>query len=133
MRSVSAFGIEETRSVAEIRVPAHIQPYVTAIGIEKTVQFLLAFGGSYVYLSENPQDRSPVARAIGKVAATELARHVGPGGFRCPTGKPFIAAHLKYNKGFTTNDIARELHTTDVTIRNWLKAGESSQLDLFGL
>lgn len=118
--------------MVEIRVPAHIQPYVTAIGIEKTVQFLLAFGGSYVYLSENPQDRSPVALAIGKAAAIKLARQIGAGGFRCPTGKPFIAAHLKYNKGFTTNAIARQLHTTDVTVRSWLKGGESFQLDLFG-
>lgn len=118
--------------MADIRVPAHLQPYVTAIGIEKAVAFLLAFGGSYVYLSENPQARSPVAEVVGREATIALAKHVGSGGFQCPTGKPFIAAHLKYNKGLTTNDIARQLHTTHVTVRKWLKVGESTQLDLFG-
>lgn len=118
--------------MADIRVPAHLQPYVTAVGIEKAVTFLLAFGGSYVYLSENPQARSPVAEAVGRDATIALAKQIGAGGFRCPTGKPFIAAHLKYNKGLTTNAIARQLHTTDVTVRSWLKSGESTQLDLFG-
>ncbi len=115
----------------EIRVPAHVQPYVTAIGIEKTVRFLLAFGGSYVYLSERPQDRSPVAKEIGTEATKALAKEVGAGGFRAPTAKPFIAAHLRYNKGLTTNEIARRLHVTDVTVRGWLKTGESKQLNLF--
>jgi hypothetical protein len=116
----------------EIRVPAHIQPFVTAVGIEKTVQFLLAFGGSYAYLSENPQERSPVAQEIGRAATIALAEQVGAGGFRVPTGKPFIAAHLKYNKGLTINEIARQLHTTDVTVRKWLRDADARQLDLFG-
>lgn len=120
------------RAQSEIRVPAHIQPYVTAIGIDKTVQFLLAFGGSYAYLSEKPQDRSPVAQQIGRDATVALARHIGAGGFRVPTGKPFIAAHFKYNKGMTINEIARQLHVTDVTVRKWLAEGEARQLDLFG-
>jgi len=117
--------------VSEIRVPAHLQPYVTAIGIEKVVTFPLAFGGSYVYLSENPQPRSPVVAVIGREAAVALAKHIGAGAFQCPTGKPFIAAHYKYNKGLTTNEIARLLHTTVVTVRKWVRTGESTQLDLF--
>jgi hypothetical protein len=123
--------VKAAAAQTEIRVPAHIQPYVTAIGIEKTVQFLLAFGGSYVYLSENPQDRSPVAQEIGRQATIDLAKEVGSGGFRAPTGKPFIAGYLKYMKRMTTNAIARELHTSDVTVRSWLKSAESTQLDLF--
>ena len=118
--------------MAELRVPAHLQPYVTAIGIEQAVAFLLAFGGSFIYLSENPQDQSKVVNVIGRGATIALAKQVGAGGFMCPTGKPFIAAHLKYNKGLNTNEIARELHTTHVTVRKWLKTGESTQLDLFG-
>lgn len=119
--------------MAEIRVPAHIQSYVTAVGIEKTVAYLLAFGGSYVYLSENPQERSPVVEVVGRDAAIAIARQIGPGeARRCPLAKPFIAAHLKYNKGLTINAIARQLHATDVTVRRWLRSGETTQLDLFG-
>jgi hypothetical protein len=118
-------------SHTEIRVPAHIQPYVTAIGIEKTVRFLLAFGGSYAYLSERPQDRSPVAQEIGRDAAIALAKQIGAGPISVPTGKPFIACHLKYIEGLSTNEIARRLHATHVTVRKWLSNGESRQLDLF--
>lgn len=118
--------------MAEIRVPAHLQPYVTAIGIEKAVTFLLSLGGSYIYLSENPQEHSKVVKVIGREATIALAKQVGAGGFMCPVGKPFIAAHLKYNKGLNANEIARELHTTHVTVRKWLKSGETTQLDLFG-
>ncbi|MGV1769340.1 hypothetical protein ACQZ6B_04105 [Agrobacterium vitis] len=117
--------------MAEIRVPAHIQPYVTAIGIEKTVQFLLAFGGSYVYLSEAPQQRSMVAEQMGIDAAIRLAAKIGSGALYVPTAKPFIASHLKYNKGLNTNDIARKLHATHKTVSKWLRSAESSQLDLF--
>jgi DNA-directed RNA polymerase specialized sigma24 family protein len=116
----------------EIRVPAHVQPYVTAVGIEKTVQFLLAFGGSYAYLSENPQERSPVAQEIGREATIALARQIGVGSLSVPTAKPFIASYFKYIEGLTTNEISRRLHTTHVTVRKWLAAGESYQLDLFG-
>ncbi|MGE6741739.1 hypothetical protein ACQKGC_15810 [Allorhizobium pseudoryzae] len=116
----------------EIRVPAHVQPYVTAIGIEKTVRFLLAFGGSYVYLSERPQDRSPVAKEMGAEATKALAKEIGTGAVSVPTAKPFIASYFKYIEGLTTNEIARRLHTTHVTVRKWLASGESTQLDLFG-
>ncbi|MDQ0454696.1 hypothetical protein [Rhizobium paknamense] len=117
--------------MAEIRVPAHIQPYVTAIGIEQAIEFLLAFGGSYVYLSENPQKGSSVAAEMGMDAAMRLAAKVGSGALYVPTAKPFIASHLKYNKGLNTNDIARKLHTTHKTVSKWLRSGEANQLDLF--
>ncbi|SCB18346.1 hypothetical protein [Rhizobium lusitanum] len=118
--------------MAEIRVPAHLQRYVTPLGIETAITFLMAFGGSYIYVSEHPQDRSDVVNVIGREATIALAKHIGAGGFMCPTGKPFIAAHLKYNKGLNANEIARQLHTTHVTVRKWLKSAECSQLDLFG-
>jgi len=117
--------------VVEIRVPAHVQPYVTAVGIEKAIQFLMAFGGSYVYLSESPQTGSAVAEELGKDAAIRLAAKVGSGALYVPTAKPFIASHLKYNKGLNANDIARKLHTTHKTVSKWLRSGETNQLDLF--
>ncbi|WP_337267080.1 hypothetical protein [Oryzifoliimicrobium ureilyticus] len=117
--------------MVDIRVPAHVQPFVTAIGIEPTVKFLLAFGGGYAYLSENPQERSPVAKEIGREATIALAREIGSGGISVPTAKPFIASHMKFNLGLTTNDIARQLHVTHATVRKWLQAGESKQLELF--
>jgi hypothetical protein len=117
--------------MAEIRVPAHVQPYVTAIGIERTYAFLRAFGGSYVYLSENPQGRSDVVKVMGVADTIALAKQVGTGNFSIPTAKPFIAAYLKYMKGLSNNDICRELLATAPTVRKWLSTSESRQLDLF--
>jgi hypothetical protein len=117
--------------VAEIRVPAHVQPYVTAIGIEGAYKFLRAFGGSYVYLSENPQERSSVIKVMGASDTIALARQVGSGNFCIPTAKPFIAAYLKYMKGLSNNEICRELLATPTTVRKWLSTSESRQLDLF--
>lgn len=118
--------------MSDIRVPAHVQPIVSAVGVERAIDFLLAFGGSYIYLSENPQERSPVQALIGRDAAIKLAKELGSGSLRCPTAKPFIAQHFKYNKGMTTNAIARKLHSSDVSVRGWLKPQGSTQMDLFG-
>ena len=117
--------------MTDLKVPAHLQPYVNSLGLEKAVAFLLAFGGSYIYLSENPPDRSPVALQVGAAEAALLARTIGTGSIRVPTGKPFLAAVFR-SKRYTVNQIARELHVTDVTVRNWFKDPDSKQMDLFG-
>ncbi|MBP1852704.1 hypothetical protein [Rhizobium halophytocola] len=114
-----------------IKVPAHIQPYTDVLGIALGVDFLLAFGGTPVYLSEHPQERSPVLQLVGKEKTIELAKRIHVGGVTVPTGKPFIAEYLRY-KGLTNIAIARRLHVTETTVRNWLGRQVDAQLDLFG-
>ena len=112
------------------KIPAHIQPYIDTLGEELGIRFLLAFGGSYAYLSERPQDRSPVTQLIGADAHMRLAARVGSGSLRIPLAKPFIARSFK-DKGWTVNAIARHLHASDVAVRGWLKDRDDRQLSLF--
>ena len=112
-----------------VKVPAHLQPYIETLGEELGIEFLLSFGGSYVYLSERPQQRSPISGLIGQEKAVELAQRVGSGSLRIPVGKPFIARHFRA-KDWTINAIASKLHVTDVTVRSWLKPTDDRQLSL---
>lgn len=113
-----------------IKVPAHIQPYIETLGEELGIKFLLAFGGSYAYFSDRPQERSPVTQLVGAEAHAKLASRLGAGSIRVPLAKPFIARSFKA-KGWTVNAIARELHSSDVSIRRWLKDDNDRQLSLF--
>jgi hypothetical protein len=114
-----------------LKVPAHLQGYVDVLGIDGAVEFLLAFGGGYAYLSLSPTEDSPVARVIGQDKTAQLARRVGDGSLRVPTGKPFIAAALRA-KGEGATAIARRLHVSDVAVRRWVGAmDDGNQLSLF--
>ncbi len=90
------------------------------LGEEQAIAFLLEFGGSYQYLSERPQARSPIAQMLGADKTAALAKHIGSGSLRLPLGKPFIAKLLR-ERGYTVNDTARKLHVADTTVREWLK------------
>lgn len=116
----------------EFKITAQVQPYVDALGLDMAVEFILAFGGSYVYLSTNPQDRSEVAQMLGREAAVAVARRVGAGSRRIHNAKPWLASYFRYMKGMTVNDTARLLHVSDVTVRKWLGPIDQQQLDLFG-
>lgn len=113
-----------------IKVPAHIQPFYDVLGPTLCIEFLLAFGGTPVYLSENPQERSPVLQLVGRDKTIALAKRIYVGSVAVPTGKPFIAEHFRY-KGLSNTAIARRLHVTETTVRNWLGRHETAQLDLF--
>ena len=99
------------------RPPAHVEPYVRVLGAELAVQFLLEFGGAELYLPKTPKGGSRVEQLLGQdrfaaLAALHLPRRV-------PTAKPWIARHLKLT-GLSDAEIARRLHTTDVTVRKYL-------------
>lgn len=110
------------------RVTAQAQPYVDALGLDIAVEFLLAFGGTEVYLSTRPHERSQVADRFGADAAIRLAQRIGSGPCRVHTAKPFLAAYFRYKKSYNVVQIARVLHVTDVTVRNWLGPAPQNQL-----
>jgi hypothetical protein len=116
---------------AASKVPAHLEPYVEVLGPAKAIEFLLAFGGAPIYLADRPQARSKVAELIGVAKAKALAGRIGAGHVRVPNGKPWIARQLRAD-GEGVFDIARRLHVTDATVRNFLKAGfDDRQPSLF--
>lgn len=116
---------------SEFRLTAQVQPYVDALGLDLAVLFILEFGGSYVTISEAPQDRSEVVRFVGRDKTIALAKRIGSGTIRVHNAKPWLAAYFRYIKGWTVNATARKLHVSDVAIRRWLGRKEQ-QLDLFG-
>lgn len=117
--------------ITEVEVPAHIQPYVDVLGLQLTIDFLLAFGGAPLYLpSERTQVDSRLAEVVGPDKAVALGKHLGRGMVRVPIQKRFIAACL-LAMNVPVVEIARRLHVSDVTIRRWLPDRPQSQLRLF--
>ena len=48
------------------RVPAQVAPYVEVLGVDGAIEFLLAFGGSEIYLTTDPKSRSRVVEVLGR-------------------------------------------------------------------
>lgn len=101
-------------------VPAQVEPYVAALGVEDAIAFLMAFGGTEIYLTCDPKSRSRVVALVGHRKAVALARLAERLPRRVPLAKPWIAA-LWYARGLSKAEIARRLHASDVAVRGWLK------------
>lgn len=112
-----------------IRPPAHLEAYVEILGEDLAVEFLMAFGGAELYLARNPSAGGRLAQVVGPEKAAELA--AAADGMRLPrrvpTGKDWIARVLS-GKGLPVAEIARRLHTTDVTVRSYLYNKPSRKL-----
>lgn len=101
------------------RPPAHVQPYVDALGAATAVEFFLRFGGAELYIPRDPKGGSELAATLGMPAARALAaladRTVLPR--RVPIPKAWLARYLKITGGLSHAEIARRLHWTDVSVR----------------
>lgn len=104
------------------RPPAHLAPYVDALGVDMAVEFLLTFGGAEMYYSRRPTPRSQLVQKFGmdaaRVLATAAQDHNLPN--RVPTGKRWIAQVL-HCQGASIASIARTLHTSDTTVRRYVR------------
>lgn len=105
------------------RPPAHVEPYVQVLGEGLAFEFLLRFGGAELYLSPTPKGRSEAEKLIGAEKVAELAALGLPR--RVPTAKPWLATVMK-TQGLPVAEIARRLHTSDVTVRAWLNRRSAS-------
>lgn len=99
--------------------PAHIAPYVAILGVDMTVEFLLNFGGAELYLAEDPKGRSRLAALVGVENAKAMAAQSHLMQRRVPLAKPWVSAVLA-RRGKSTAEIARTLHVSDVSVRNWM-------------
>lgn len=104
------------------RPPAHVAPFVDALGAELAVRFLLHFGGAELYIPRDPKGGSELAQVLGMSAAVAISdladRTCLPR--RIPTARPWIARYLKTVAGLSTAEIARRLHASDVSVRRWI-------------
>ncbi len=101
------------------RPPAQIDAYVEILGIELAVEFLLAFGGAELYLSKDPKGKSRLEKLVGYERAKALGNFSDHMQRRVPLVKPWTANYLAW-KGYSTAEIARTLHASDVSVRGWL-------------
>lgn len=103
-------------------VPERLAPFVDAIGIDRTVNLILAFGGTERYFpTRQPRSDTPLVRTIGARAALALGREFMGAKVRVPLATRFVARYLR-GKGQSVNAIARRLRRSDVTVRMYLRA-----------
>ncbi len=104
-----------------IRPPAHLAPYVEILGETRAIVFLLTFGGGNVYLSGRQAD-SRIRTILDEATIARLRDEFGHRIDRVPVGKTWIA-QVWADHDVSVLEIARRLHTTDKTVRSWLKNG----------
>lgn len=109
----------------------NVEPYVRALGMDKAVDFLLAFGGAPMSFSVRPSDRSKVVQLVGVEGCQALAREIGRAA-RVPVAKRFVAQYLRAVRRMGTHEIARTMRITDDTVRTYLRGerAPSGQLRL---
>jgi len=101
------------------RPPAQIEVFVEILGVDLTVEFLLRFGGAELYVAKDPKSRSQLVAFVGPERAKALGQVTDRLQRRVPLVKPWTAQYLAW-KGMWVAEIARTLHTTDVSVRGWL-------------
>lgn len=113
------------------RPPAHVAPYVDALGADIAVRFFLHFGGADLYIARHPKAGSDLVQVVGLEGARALAAIRDQLQYRVPTAKPWIARHLALTEGLNKTAIARKLHASVPTVTRWLEnAGPRGFVDL---
>lgn len=105
------------------RPPAHLDAYVTALGAELAVRFLLAFGGAEFYVAKDPKGAAMAVEVVGIEGLRALAEVKDRLPARVPTAKPWIAKYLFTVEGLSKADICRRLHASMPTVTRWLEDG----------
>lgn len=108
--------------------PAHVAPFVEAVGAEATVKLLLLLGGAEVHVAARPGPRSRLVEAVGAEAAARLAAVAHQLPRRWPLAKPWLACCL-HARGLPVAEIARTLHASDVAVRGYLRRDGRSGRD----
>jgi hypothetical protein len=105
------------------RPPAHLEPYVTALGAELAVRFFLAFGGADLYITVAPKGDEKAVAVIGMDGLRALGAIRDRLQKRVPTAKPWIARYLKEVDSLSKADICRTLHASEPSVKRWLEDG----------
>lgn len=112
--------------MSDPRPPAQVEPFVRVLGTDDAIRFLMTFGGAEMYLPRSPKGRSRLAQAFGRDKAEALAAAAEHLPRRIPLAKPWIA-RVWSSRGLPVAEIARRMHTSDVTVRRYLRAAEDGE------
>ncbi len=106
------------------RIPAHVSCIVGAIGLELTVKLIMELGGAALNFGAKRSDsNSRLVTCLGQEAARALAEKLTnktSRTMRIPVASKFIARHLR-GQGLSGQEIARILHRSDVSVREYLR------------
>lgn len=104
------------------RPPAHLAPYVEAMGASEAVRFLMKHGGSALHISLFPRLSDSLVQDFGIDAARALATLAAAGKLprEVPLGKPWIARYLFLIESLPKAEIARKLHVSRPTVASYL-------------
>ena len=99
--------------------PAHVPRYVDVLGIESTIDLLLNFGGSEIYVPADPKGNGMLESVIGYEKAKRLAEAAFDMKHRVPLANKWLADCL-YVQGLSVAGISRRLRVSDTTVRKYL-------------
>ncbi|MBT8170435.1 helix-turn-helix domain-containing protein [Falsiruegeria litorea] len=100
---------------------AQVEPYLEALGLDDTLKFIEAYGGTEIYIAQQPQSRSSVVDLVGYAKARALAVIDFRLARRVPLAKKWRAQVYK-SQGLKTVEIARKLGSAESTVRLYLKS-----------
>lgn len=101
------------------RTPTQLAAIEEALGTDDMVNFVMAFGGAELHISRSPKRDNPIAQQFGLQKAQALGKVADRIPARIPIPKRWLAHYFRA-KGLTQAQIARKLHTTDVTVGRYL-------------
>ncbi len=102
------------------RVDDRILPFVETLGCEKAAAMFLAFGGSEVYIGDNPtRMRGKLADFIGAESVASLAEWFGHGNLNLPLAREFLIRYLA-STGVSRMEIARRVRVAQSKVRSTL-------------
>lgn len=107
------------RTVDYPKPPAHVAPYVEALGPALTVRFLLRFGGAAIYLPDDPKGRSEAEAFLGREPFVALSRCLGRGNVEVPTANRWLVPALAA-EGMTVHEIARRVRLNRRSVMQWM-------------
>lgn len=116
--------------MTQVKIPAHVAPYVDALGIDDALKLILNMGGCDIYIPAKSTDKSMSAELIGAAAVEKLAATLGPGYFKIPLARKWAGQTLRA-QGKGTAEIARTVRADVATVRRWLNVPDPRQIDMF--
>lgn len=103
----------------KVKPTAQVEPFHDVLGEDGTIDLLLEFSGTVLYLPKSPRN-STLARRFGVERVAALAERLGEMYVRVPSQNRWLAAIL-FQRGLSKADIARKLRISDVTVRKYLR------------
>lgn len=109
--------------------PAELSQFTDAIGAEALLRLIEAYGGTRLYIPQEPTEDTLLAQVVGLRAARSLAKSLGWGTLKVPLARNW-RVRLYRHRGDSYAAIARRLGMTESTVGKILQAANATQRQL---